>query len=341
MSGRRRRRRISRRRLKLYFAIVAIAAVILLGVFGAHFVESRLKVDVDNAGKQMTAHKDDGSTAQVFMNDSWYQKKDVETLLVMGVDNFGSVTGSDSYNNENQADFLVLFVKDNQTGESTAIHINRDTMTDITMLGVTGEAVGTQYAQLALAYNYGRGQNDSSRNTAEAVERLLYGIEVDKYITVTMDAVPIMNDWAGGVSVEVLDDMTDVDAALAAGQNVRLSGEQALTYVRTRMGLEDSTNVNRMKRQRQYASAWVQTAQEKLKDSDAVAQLIMDMSDHHFSDCNAETLAEFASGLGENPTVEIYEIPGESIKGEEYIEFYADENALQQLVLDMFYEILD
>jgi len=337
MAKRRRRRSRTGRRIRFSLSAIAIAAVVCAGLAGARYMENRMHVEVANAGMQMTAHTTAEDTAQVFMNGQWYEKKDVETLLVMGIDDNGVVTGSASYNNTKQADFLVLFIRDEESGESRAIHLNRDTMTDITMLGVTGEAAGVQHAQLALAYNYGRGQHDSSRNTVDAVTHLLYGTEIDHYITVTMDAVPVMNDWVGGVTVEVKEDMTSVDSALEAGKEVKLTGGQALAYVRSRKGLEDSTNINRMERQRQYASAWVQAAQAQLKDADAVADLVMQLSDYHSSDCTAEELAEFAQQLGENPELEIRELPGESIRGENFMEFHADDAQLQQLLLDLLY----
>ena len=232
----------------------------------------------------------------------------------------------------------MLYIANEETGEKSVIHLNRDTMTDITMLGVTGKPAGVQHAQLALAYNYGRGQHDSSENTVDAVSNLLYGMQIDHYITVTMDAVPIMNDWVGGVTVEILDDMTGADSALVLGEEIKLTGEQALSYVRTRRGLDDSSNINRMERQRQYASAWVQTAQEKLKDQNAVVELVMQMSDCHYSDCSADELAEFAAELGENASAKIYELPGEAVLGEQFMEFHVNDEELQQLVLEVFYQ---
>ena len=337
MGRKHRKRTVHMKLTSLCLSICAVALVIVIGAFAARFVEKKLSVKVENAGEQITAHSDDENTAQVYVDDCWYRKKDVDTLLVIGIDDYGAAADSNSYNNSNQADFLVLFITDNETGESTALHINRDTMADITMLGVTGEDVGTQHAQLALAFNYGRGLGDSSRNTADAVKHLLYGTEIDRYITVTMDAVEIMNDWAGGVTLEVLDDMTSVDSAFVKGSQVTLTGDQALAYVRTRKGLDDSTNINRMKRQRQYASAWAKTAQEKLTDSEAVAQLVVQMSDYYHSDCTAEELAVFADRLGSQPSVEIYELPGEARRGAEYMEFYADDAGIIRLVLDLFY----
>lgn len=335
--ARRHKKNTRKNRIRTILSTLLIVLVLLAGASAAWFAEFFMNETVENAGRQMTAHTNDGSAAQVFMNGQWYSQRNMETLLVMGIDESGSIGGSDSYNNSNQTDFLMLFVRDAQTGESSAIHLNRDTMTDITMLGVTGEATGTRYAQLALAYNYGQGGHDSSKNTAKAVSRLLYGMNIDHYIAVTMDAVPVMNDWAGGVEVEVLDDFTGVNEALVLGKKVTLSGEQALAYVRTRKGLEDSSNINRMERQRQYASAWVEKAQAKLKDSDAVAQLVTDMSDLHYSDCTAQELADFADMLDQNTSIPIYELPGEAVKGEQYMEFYADDAGIQKLVLDIFY----
>jgi len=338
--ARRHRRKSKRGKLfQLCLAVCAVALVLIIGTVGAQILESRLTVRVENAGQQMTAHTDDESAAQVFMNGQWYQKKSVETLLLIGIDDLGTIAGSDSYNNSNQADFMMLFVRNAETGESTVIHLNRDTMTDITVLGVTGESAGVEYAQLALAYNYGQGQGDSSRNTMKAVSNLLYGMEVDHYITMTMDAVPVLNNWVGGVKVTVMDDLTSVDRALVLDDEVKLTGEQALAYVRTRKGLDDSSNINRMKRQRQYAAAWIDLAREQIQDQKAAAQLVTQMNSYYYSDCTAEELAEFMEGLGETAAVEMIELPGEAVRGEQYMEFYADDEEIQKIVLEVFYRL--
>ena len=65
----------------------------------------------------------------------------------------------------------------------------------------------------------------------------------------------LLNDLVGGVTLEVLDDFSGIDDTLVQGETVTLKGQQALTYVRSRGGLEDSTNLHRMERQRQYLSA--------------------------------------------------------------------------------------
>lgn len=335
-----RRRRRENRQIKFCLTAVAVILVLLVGIISAQQLESKMNVKVENAGKQMTAYTNDESTAQIFMNGQWYRRKGVETLLVMGIDNFGSIASSGSYNNTNQADFLMLFVRDAETGESSAIHLNRDTMTDITMLGVTGEAAGVQHAQLALAYNYGRGQHDSCKNTADAVSNLVYGMEIDHYIALTMDAIPILNDWAGGVTVEILDDFSEVYETMVQGELVKLEGAQALSYVRTRMGLEDSSNLRRMERQRQYAAEWAQCARGQLNDAQKMTELMRRLDGYYRTNCTTEELKVYGQSMGSG-LISVYEIEGEAVHGENYMEFYANEEALQQLVLELFYAPAD
>lgn len=318
-------------------ALLALVLTVVGMVVGARLLEKKMAVPIMNKGEQLTSHTTARNTAQVFVNGKWYAERNLATVLVMGIDAAEGLTELNSYNNNHQNDFLMLFLHDVDTGRSAAIHINRDTMTDITMLGVTGQPTGTRYAQLALAYNYGSGDHVSSNNVVSAVERLMYGMQVDHYITLAMDAVPIINDWAGGVTVEVLDDFTGIDDSLVQGELIRLRGQQSLNYVRMRKGLDDSSNLHRMERQRQYAEEWVNCAQRKLTDPESVADLVMQLDGHYRSSCTAEELLDFAQNLSANPSVPTYELKGEAVKGEEHMEFYADETALQQLVLELFY----
>lgn len=58
--------------------------------------------------------------------------------------------------------------------------------------------------------------------------RLLYGVEIDHYISLMMDGVAVLNDLAGGVTLKVMDDFGAFDPALVQGETVTLRGEQAL-----------------------------------------------------------------------------------------------------------------
>ena len=66
-------------------------------------------------------------------------RSDIDALLLIGVDQFSDVVLDDSYNNDRCADFLLLLVIDHASGTCDAIHINRDTMTEMDILGIAGK----------------------------------------------------------------------------------------------------------------------------------------------------------------------------------------------------------
>lgn len=323
--------------LRICLALCGAFAVLILGVLLSCEIDAKRSAPIDNAGHRMTAYTKVREGAQVYMNGRWHVGRDLDTLLVIGVDDFGAMTGSQSYNNSSQADFLALFIHDRDTGEKSVLHLNRDAMTNIPVLGLTGQKAGTAYGQLALSFNYGRGQEDSCRNVVDAVSHLLFGVEIDHYIAVTMDAVPIMNDWVGGVEVEVKDDFTGIDDTLKLGSMVKLQGDRALTYVRTRRGLEDSTNLHRMERQRQYAAAWMAQAQPYLQDPQAVTELVLSLGAYHYTDYTVEEFVQFGNMLTDNGKLMSYELPGENVLGEVFMEYHVDDAKLADMVLNLFY----
>ncbi len=270
-----------------------------------------------------------------------YERKDnIETFLMLGLDKFEDNTVSDSYNNDKQADFLMLFVLDNAAQTCSAIHINRDTMASVNVLGVAGETVATVTKQIALAHTYGNGQEISCRNTAEAVSQLLLDIRVDHYASVTMDAVPVLNDLLGGVEVEVLDDFTGIDDTLVKGETVTLTGAQALTYVRSRYGLEDSSNSARMVRQRQYINALRKKAMDRFAaDDEFMVETTLEMADYVVSDRSVTQLQELLRKISSYTFVETVDIQGETKVGERFLEFYPDPAAIEALVIQLFYQL--
>jgi len=327
-----------KRHKRMIIAVVGLALVFALGMLAVSKFESMTSAPVQNAGQQLTDYKPAVNRAEYFVDGQWIAQKDMETLLVIGLDDLGGFEKSNSYNNTSQADFIVLLMKNKVSGEFNAIQLNRDTMTRIPVLGVTGQKAGYRQGQLALAYTYGRGREDSCRNTMEAVSHLLYGVEIDHYIVVTMDSVPIANDWVGGVTVDILDDFTKVDETMVRGETMKLVGQQALDYVRTRKGLEDSTNLHRMERQRQYAAKWLELATPLFKNPGAIIDLVMQLSDYHYSDCTAGQLADFANAYANQPFDFVHTLEGENVQGDVYMEYHIDEDSVREMVLELFFE---
>lgn len=265
-------------------------------------------------------------------------KKNIETFLVLGLDKFDGLSSAASYNNDKQADFLMLFVFDNDTKQCTAIHINRDTMVDIDVLGVSGKKIDTVYKQIALSHTYGNGKDLSCHNTANSVSSLLKGMKVNHYASVTLDSVAIINDLVGGVQVQVLDDFTGIDDSLVKGETVILKGTQALTYVQTRKGLDDSSNSARMQRQQQYINALFSAFNECVESNDEfIVDATIEVAEHMISDRSATQLQALTNKFGEYEFLGIESLVGESVLGKEYMEFYPDEEALEKMIIELFY----
>ncbi len=273
----------------------------------------------------------------IYKGEEYKLRDGIETMLVLGLDSYEGAT-DDSYNNDRQADFLMLLVIDNKNDTCKGIHINRDTIVEMNVLGVGGERVGTVEKQIALSHTYGNGREVSCRNTANAVSKLL-GIKVDHYLSITMSAVPVYNDLVGGVTVEVMDDFTTLDATMVKGETITLTGEQALRYVRSRQGLDDPTNNQRMKRQKQYLEGLYESSQRCIAEQeDFVSKAALAMTDYMVSDCSGNKLEKFLTRVAEHKLDDILTIAGETVKGEEFMEFYADKDSVEQIVVDCFYE---
>jgi len=315
-----------------------IGAVVLVVVFVFALVLLLLDIWEKNYGKYPES-PDKLEDTLSYNGKDYVLKRDLETILLLGLDTFGN-EDSGSYNNNKQADFLLLFVIDKASESCKAIHINRDTMTEMNILGVAGDKIGVITQQLALAHTYGNGKEVSCRNTANAVSKLLLGVEVDHYVSVSMDAVPVFNDLVGGVTLEVLDDLTIVDASMVKGETVTLMGDQALLYVRSRYGLEDPTNAGRMKRQKQYLEKlYTQSCQLSSEDSSFIPRVVLKLTDYIVSDCSGNKLESLLDRLSTYDLHTIYQLSGETVEGEMFMEFYPDEASVLEFVVECFYEI--
>ncbi len=312
----------------LVFVLLASTALLLL-----HFYDKK-------QGNFPLQETTEISNNLYYNGQSYVLKDNIETFLIIGLDKFGVDVDSTGYRNDRQADFAVLLVLDQDSKKCTAIHINRDTMTDVNILGVAGEEIDTITQQIALAHTYGNGKKVSCRNFATSVSNLLYDIKIDHYLSLTMDSVAIINDEVGGVELEILDDFSNIDSSLVKGKTVNLMGEQALTYVRTRYDMEDSSNAARMIRQRQYLNALYSELISCTKEDETfLAKLSVKISDYLISDSSANQLQSTFEKFSDYEFAGIKYFEGESKKGEEFIEFYPDEDSVKKTVVDLFYQL--
>ena len=173
----------------------------------------------------------------------------------------------------------------------------------------------------------------SCRNTVSAVSGLLFDAPIDHYIQIPMTAVPALNDVVGGVPVTIEEDLTAIDPTFTEGAAVWLDGVQAEKFVRARMGLENDTNLARMKRQRQYLDSFQKRAREAFhSDSEFMVKLLEKLSEFLQSDLTAQQLPDFVTQLDSCEISPIRYAEGELKTGELYYEFYPEEGSLWAMV---------
>lgn len=322
-----------KRNKKLKYAAVVLAAIFFASA-------ALLFVNIwENRRNEFTDYSSGTvSTDLKYKGKEYRLKENVQTILVLGLDKF-DMPDAESYNNDKQSDFMMLLVVDHENESCTALHINRDTIAEMNILGVAGDVVGTVEKQIALAHTYGNGQEMSCRNAADAVSKLLMNVEIDHYVSVTMDAVSVYNDFLGGVEVTVLDDFSGIDDTLVEGETVTLMGEHALNYVRTRYGLDDSTNSRRMVRQRQYIEALYEKTMERFNgDSDFIVKAASKLAEFMITDYTGTGLQTLAEKIMDYQFVEICELEGRNVRGDEHIEFYPYDSSIEETVINLFYE---
>ncbi len=314
--------------LLLGFLLLVILALLLLNLWEKQQGYFPFEGD-DGAQKKEIEYK----------GERYILNENISTFLVMGLDKFSSETDPGSYNNDQQADFLMLLVMDNEKRTCTAVQINRDTMTDVNILGVAGQVIATEKKQIALSHTYGNGELASLRNTADAVAGLFYNVKILSCLSVTMDAVPAVTDMVDGVTLEVLDDFTGIDDGLIKGETVTLRGDRALTYVRTRKGLEDSTNAHRMKRQQQFVNALYGRVKEKMQsDGNFAVSAVLGLGEYTVANCATGELTDIVRKLTDYELLGIRTLEGKSEIGEYFMEFHPYKDRLTALTVELFYK---
>ena len=268
---------------------------------------------------------------------SYYPRQDITVMLVMGIDQMGPVQSSEYYRNNGSADSLMLLIFDETNEECTVLYLNRDTMLNMDVLGVRGEYAGTTYGQLALAHTYGNGLKDSCENVKNTLMNFMHGLSIDYYVAMNMDAIPILNDAVGGVTVTVVDDFSQVDSSIPMGE-VTLKGNQVISFVRTRKNVGDQKNVTRMERQKEYVAAFLEVLREKEhEDVNFILKVYEKVAPYLVSDCSVNTLSGMVDRYVDYTIKGLVTPEGENHIGEEYYEFYVDEEKLDELIVSLFY----
>ena len=281
---------------------------------------------------------------QILVDGDIYQyNQDIMTFLCMGVDSRAGVTKEKVPGKGGQADAILLIVANPHTKQLQVININRDSMTDIELYDTDGGYAGTESMQLALQYAYGDGRVRSCELMEKTVSKLFYGIPIHGYAALDMESIPTINDSVGGVEITVLEDMTKYKANWSKGSQIKLTGSDALLYIREREdeSAELGSNIKRIERQKQYLTAFVSKVKEKTKEDITFPITIYGkVQNHMVTSLSVDEITYLASTLlGYDLSMEnVISISGEMKMGKVNEEFYIDDEDLRSLIIETFYE---
>lgn len=317
----------------LIIAVVLIASIYIFGNYMEEgiYASQQVRGDLSQNNGGIVGH--DGQ--------SYIYNERLLTILFIGIDRATTPESTaQKYHNGGQADFLMLMVIDPDAKTIKQIHIDRDSMTEITTVGVTGNVSGSREAQICLAHGFGDGKEQSCEFTVDAVEYLIKGIDIDFYIALNMDAIPSLNDAVGGVTVNINDDFTALDPDMLSGTEMKLSGQQALMFVQNRMDIGDGTSAARMNRHQEFFSGFAKSMEAGIaKDNEFVGSIFDIMGESITSNMNRGRMINEANKAIGYERGTVLRLEGEHTEGKDgFVRFYADEEALERLTIDTFYK---
>lgn len=326
---------------KKFAAAAALLCIVVLSAGGFFLLhsqkeQSRLHVTAGNSVDMK------GGYRTITWKDKEYQYNSlITTILYAGLDSTDPLKASETYSNKARADSISVVILDKKKKKMSILALNRDTMTEIRRYTRTGEDMGTYVSHLGYAYSYGDGGEVSCEDLKEAVEKLL-GISIDEYAVTNQSSITSINDLVGGVTVTVPnDDLAAMYPELKKGAVVTLDDSNVKDFLQHRDTAADFSNEGRIERQQAYVTAYVDLLKDRLaSEPDQLWQEIGQMNDYLQTSITKNKYLSLARLLEKVSftDADYYRPTGKDSAGELHDEFYVDEDALQQLVIDLFYE---
>lgn len=217
--------------------LLAILLVIVIAFGGIFFLTANSVVGKFTKGEEIQHIEDVNSLVS---------ESHVRNILLIGCDKAkGGASRSDS---------IMICSVNKQTGRMTVVSILRDTHLDVP---------GHQESKVNAAYAWG-----GANLLVQTIEQN-FGIKIDDYATVDFEMFTALVDGLGGIEVDVTEDEADYinnrhrygkeekPETVPSGENVHLTGYQALWYSRIR---KLDSDFNRTERQRKVIAAIVEKA---------------------------------------------------------------------------------
>ena len=267
--------------------------------------------------------------------------EDVVCICVVGVDQDIS---NDYVRSMGDAVNLIAF--DTSSGKLSVIGVSRDTVADVVAYTQDGKLLDTSLRQITYAYSFGNNKVSGGENTAMSLSKLFFGLPVNHYFAINMQALRSLNDAIGGVTLTTSTDFYSpiYQRTIWAGETITLYGRDADTYVRTRDTDRLDSNNDRMQRQQEYIRAFLsQVIPAVKKDLSLVTDLYGIIEANSDSNLDLPKIVYLASELASKTEsvsgISYLSIAGEVVRGENRAEFHADDTSILETMLEVFYTL--
>ena len=314
-----------------------------------NFDEEAAKLAREQAGLDTVTWQDDW----VALDGKAYEyDEDIINLLFLGIDRAGSISTETNLDNweAGQADAIFILSLNPNKKTIRIVGIPRNSMVDVDIYDQNARQMETIHNQICLQYGYAGGGENGLNAMKEAASKLLYDLPIHGAFAIGYDAVSIINDKVGGVTVEVLEDMPEKNKAFVLGNTVHLDGSMALQYVRERDYYQLGSPTLRLKRQKQYITALMQAAKTCVKQDPLV---VTDLYNSITRYMNTDVTLDEAVYLVRQALD--YQFDGDSfylIQGDDvsvpftrkdgtedfYDDYYLREDSIRQTMIDAFYD---
>lgn len=343
-----------------WFVILAIAAAVIVSFMTVRAIgKARLKSGRENVLSEIqqiqtndrltNKEKESWQEGWVKYDDRIYAyNEDILSFLFMGIDKDSEVAEAAEGADGGQADALFLLIMNPHDKSLRVLGINRNTMTEVDLYDGNGSYITTVEAQIAVQHGFGNGLEESCEYQVNAVRKLLYNIPVHGYCAVNMDAVTELTDMIGGIELTAIEDVRSAiqDESLGSyvideGETALLDGRDAYSYVRYRDADAIGSADKRLERQKQFLSAFIVKTKEAAKrDITLPVKLYNAVTAQMVTDVTLDEMTYLASSAINYSfdREHFYSVEGENVQGEIFEEYYVDEQALYELILELFYE---
>ena len=330
-----------RRSTKNVALLVCLGIVLLLCLIVGGYTLGRHYENKAYHEERQQMSENFGKLVTVTYNDKQYVRRpEVDTFLLMGVDRLDDEEPS-GYRRGGQADFLLLIAIDSKNKAVHQLQIDRDSITDVPIVGVLGNDAGTRRMQVGLSHAYGSSEEDRCKHTVRAVANLLGGEKAQHYMSAMMNDIGVLNRTLGGITVTIPEDYSMEDPDMVKGAVLTLTDKQAEILVRARMTIGDGTNASRMERQRFFLSVVVDQVRAKLsQDADYAGNLINALEQMSgYTDYQHGQLVNLLNQIYQYDVLPVEILQGEYKVGTDgFTEFHVDENSAVEWVLQTLYE---